>query len=743
MKIQLQLINFLQCYFFAKIKIHKQLLILIIWVAFVGWAIWGHAQQSQQPPIHDALSYYQKAYNFWNKVQQHKLFNPFNVEPSNRPLGTILMSYPFGFDIDYRGFYFRSVFLPIALLVLAVVIAGYRREMDNKSKWHLVILAAFFSTLSCFYDFELSSDLAAVLYWGFVDNFLASVAALATAATLKSVWTQSSAWLAVGAILSSFCLLVKPAGALVMMLIGIAWFVLAMCKLKAVWQLPDERKNVIRWFLRGMIIFAVFYSSVLTSSLLSNYLSLQNLALGSAGIDIIKSELTLSWSDLPSVLHVGVGYPFVAWLLLMSILASYYLWRTPKEYSRWSPNLLAGLAISYYITLIFGIWFWIFGSGGGVFIRYFIPFPIMAAILALPMYLTLVQTMPKWQLELVSALLIIPIINIALLLPQQNPSIAWQRWTGVNLTSGIYNTVINQAQSFASTVKNEGRNVTLYSMPLGVVDAYFYSVFAHASIAMAPMPRIITYYPIDWRRPSTYRKEEMLHADYWLIEPIRDQLVAKKILANLSVNDLKQETMLFQAWGTQLTTKEGVAVVSETPTARVLRITDSMLLESAFDELIAKHHWRSIFISANPKRQFSEKELEEALALNPPSLENINFGSIFHLRALSVSREEDDVTVRFWWKPLLTLSENDWMFFIHSIDNTGNIVLNNAAMIHFKHPLSSLDGSYLYDRVTFKSPADNGIQRLAVGFYRSNQEIPLADKGLRDWDNRRVIVPLP
>ena len=153
------------------------------------------------------------------------------------------MSYPFGFDIDYRGFYFRSIFFPIALIVLSVIIGGYHRKLDNKCKWHLALFAAFLSSLPCFYYFELTPDLSAPSYWGLVDNFFAGVAALAAATTVRSFRNYSLVWLSLAAVFSSFCLLIKPTGAFVMILTGLSWVSLAAFKLRTVWQLPEERKK--------------------------------------------------------------------------------------------------------------------------------------------------------------------------------------------------------------------------------------------------------------------------------------------------------------------------------------------------------------------------------------------------------------------------------------------------------------------------------------------------------------------
>src|SRR4030095_6975969 len=132
--------------------------------------------------------------------------------------GTVLMSFPFGFDTDFRGFYFRSIFLPIVLLAAGVVVAGFSRDLSTTSKWYLALVAGFLVTLPFFYYFEVSPDFVAPSHWGLVDNFLGGVAALAIAAAIRSIGQRSSAWLCVAAPLSRFCLLIKPAAALLLAL---------------------------------------------------------------------------------------------------------------------------------------------------------------------------------------------------------------------------------------------------------------------------------------------------------------------------------------------------------------------------------------------------------------------------------------------------------------------------------------------------------------------------------------------
>ena len=274
----------------------------------------------------------------------------------------------------------------------------------------------------------------------------------------------------------------------------------------------------------------------------------------------------------------------------------------------------------------------------------------MSATLALPVILSAVLTMSNWKLAIVSMVMVLPVVNMSLLLPQQNPSLEWQKWTGVNLSSGIKDPVIDQAQKIVNEVKRTGQNVTIFSLALNMVDADFQAVALNANYAVRPMPKISFLRPVDWQRPSTFRKDEMVSADYWIFEPVNDPKIVASKLNTFAVADFDQETMLFQAWASQLTTSEGVTVVSNSTNARVLRVNDNTPLESAFDQLVKNHSWRVAFIKANPKSRLGINELASELSLYPPSLENVNFGDIFHLRAFSVSQTGNQVTTRFWWE---------------------------------------------------------------------------------------------
>lgn len=128
--------------FLLKIKAQEYLPLFMFFLAMImlGIILFRHISLSQQPPMGDAFSYWIKAKNFWSSVGQNKWFNPLNIEPTFRPPGTVLMSYPLGFLENPHGFYFRSIFLPITLFVAALWIIAKPYCSTLKDQW---LLAAF------------------------------------------------------------------------------------------------------------------------------------------------------------------------------------------------------------------------------------------------------------------------------------------------------------------------------------------------------------------------------------------------------------------------------------------------------------------------------------------------------------------------------------------------------------------------------------------------------------------------
>ena len=716
-------------------------LAVALWCLFIGIAAWQHAQRSEQPPIHDAQTYFQKAQNFWQAASERRLVNPLDLEPTFRPPGTVLMSYPFGFDLDFRGFYFRSVFWPVLLLVLAVYVAAHDAHTRTSVNINLALGAMFLISLPILYQFEFTTNMPAASHFGLVDNFLTGLAALAVAASLRSLKTRSLVWVAVAAAVASLCLLVKPSGAYIMALVGASWLLLALVRIR---QAPASAVNPGRdwaWLIKGAGIFAALYAATLGASFSSRYLSPQNLAFGKGAMAIMQAE----WSLAPGVLHTliqtstGYALPAVALMVIALALLNRRNARQSGAAAEGIPD--SGLMFAALAVLAFGIWFWVSGSGGLYVARYFVPFAAMAAIYALPVALSAIEALPRWQTVTVRVLCVAPALNLGLLLGLSDPPAVWQKWSGVNLSSGVPNPVLEQARRFVSEVAGKGGSVKLYAMDVGLADATYQAVADHYRAANPGAPRIIIRRPIDWIRPSAYRMTEILGSDFILLDPVEDPALAGG-LERRSIESFDEERLLFQAWATGVSGGDGVRLVSTLSSARLLRIEDRAKLEAALSRLEARHRWRKTFLDANPRRWWSERELARELAARPATLANAGFGGQFKVKALSVASTDVDVTVMLWWERLDPHAGGDWYFFVHALNEDAATVLNEQISLTYWEPITP-ERRIRHDVLRFRKPPYRSIATLGVGIYRpSDGRLLHAEAGRRDWNDTRVMIPL-
>ena len=202
------------------------------------------------------------------------------------------------------------------------------------------------------------------------------------------------------------------------------------------------------------------------------------------------------------------------------------------------------------------------------------------------------------------------------------------------------------------------------------------------------------------------------------------------------------ENQVFQAWLSGLTEKNGVQIVSETR-VRLLEIIDGAQFERDVDQFVSARSWHTAFNKANPPHRWWSSAQISAYSPTPAEKE-IQFGDLYKLHSLMIKREADELKVEVRWEEMKHEENNNQrLMFFHLIDTQGNIY-NNQQISVGRYKSIFPDQRWRYDSISFTLPVDPNVNALAFGIYHPDSKIGIlpADKGIRDWDGRRVVVPL-
>jgi hypothetical protein len=711
-------------------------LIVVIWLLYLAITIWEHATLSQHPPLYDGLSYFLKGKNFWDLIWQHHIFNPF-VWPSDRPPGTILMSFPFGYD-NFQAFHFRSVFFAIVLSAIAgwISLQGNSSKAESAAVCMALILA--FTSLPMFYALEPNSALASNFTWGHVDTFFASLAALAAAASLRSLHERSSGWLIFGVTTASFSLWIKPAGLVVMALLAGVWFVAAVSRILVAGANREARDRETRYFAKGVTITILLYTITVVAAVISGYLSRENVAYFKTALGFIGSFRT-SWSIqiVEWIFLCTIGYPFgVLCIAGMAGAMVVAVREAPKKV--WLNDLALVGIISGLGYLVVGIGWWVI-TADGVYVRYIFPFLLMFAVTLLPSI-----RIAAVRFGLITHLLVLLICfgsaaNLAALLVTQTPALQWQKATGVNLSAGIWNGEVAAARRFLTGKTRERSAPVIYA-----VDPYpgayiFESEVVFASFTKPDVSTVRFSRPIDWLRTSAYRFNDLLEADYLLVTPVRGATLPNE---GKTLMSYFEEEQVMRVWISTLTEADGVNVEINLPNMLLLKVVDRSALRKAVANFTKRFTWRNETAAANQPVWWSAQTLS-ASARNPAA-EDIGFGGVYKLHALAINRVEQGIKIDVWWEELRHEEVNNQRhLFIHLVDKSGKIIYNQQIALFPYKPLDA-EKRWRHGSTTFYGVLPDGnLTSLAFGIYQPSGQFLLTDKQMpSDWEGRRVLIPL-
>jgi hypothetical protein len=715
----------------------------IAWLCLLGWLIWRHVSVSDQPLIGDGRGYWLKARTFWNLAANGAWFNPFNIEPTVRPPGTILMSYPFGFSESIKGFLFRSVFFPISLSLLGVQVAGRLTKQSAGRGIDLACIAAFVCSAPLFYHFEYVPDRPSPAYWGMVDNFIGGTAALTVALALyASLRSSKSAALGAG-LLASLCFCTKPTGLIVVLLAGLVWIVVAAVFAARSSSHVDPRAPDLRSLIIGLSIYCVVAAPfIIVGRFFSQYFSAENISYGDRVVGFLRDAWPLPafGTSLHNV-QMTLG-PLVTLSIVVTLVFGVLRSRTIRA---GQVSLARGIvAIGTVCGLLFilsGIWFWLIYTGGSQ-VRYFYPFIMPGLVALVPVALELMSEAGPNAKVILRALLVLPAVNLTMLLATLHPSPTWQTMTGVNVGMTDVTDDMSISKALLRSVRERGRDVVLYedmSGRGGIMDRYWgFEISANPSL-----PNVHVVNPIDYVRTSTFRVREVADADFLLFRTLRaSELISQRLSTDAST-DFESEERIFQAWASSLNSADGVRIFAETDDLRLLQIVDHSKLEQSLANLVVAHKWRSVFTNANPQTWWPEKEILERPNLILGHDGPVRFGDKFEVRAVASTLESDQITVEFWWRRIANAEMSDnWYFFVHELDGAGVTVAHrNVRLREFVGGNPSSE--YMIQSLIVPISSHEVPKDLAVGIFQlvgGKAESLAADSGNRDWGNHRVII---
>lgn len=513
--------------------------------------IWIHAARELQPPVYDALSYVLKARNFWQAFLEYGLFNANAIEPVVRPFATVLVSYPFGYSADFRWFYFRTNAIPSLILGLSVFIAaGSWRSLSVSARKRVVALSIIALSIPSIFQFAATDDLDYMGNWGFFDLAVGSFSALGVAFAVRHdiAIIARAVWVSLLAVLIIYT---KPAGLSVMVMLAGIWLIMAGLQ----WR---EGQASLRQLTGGIAVFLVVYGVAAATLVGSAYFSVENYRYGVRSMQLLNELGMPGLATLIRKLHISAGLPLIALTFLGVVIA-------------WQRRAWA-VAVLTLLVIVSGTWIWL-GRTNAEHVRYFIPFPLMAYTLVVPI---LVKISPGklqgWLFNGFAGVGLLQFLMTLSLLFQSSPSQTMQRMVGINLTAGRFADEIAGGERLAQRLaQRPSRDAIIYYATFTADLLAFQSVLEYRRNLDMLGGNSIPSLPVDWVRDHAYRLAEITRADY-VVFPSNKREWGKSD-TSMFIEDFHGEEIATTAWLSGLGADEGVSII-DSGSIRTLEVID-------------------------------------------------------------------------------------------------------------------------------------------------------------------------
>lgn len=576
------------------------LVFVSIFIVLIAEGIWKRAQMAVAPPTNDPISYYSKAEFVWAALAKGDLRGILNGPISVRGPGAALVMYPFGFKASVHSFLFRSVFAPVLIWAIALIIpiAGQVRGWRDALLGSALIVGL--STMPVFYHFEINKAFLNAYHigaeWGLVDSLEGAVGALAVSLLCFGIAHGSKIGCTIGWLVGVFSLFIKPVGLLIMMVLtAIATVELVILFFGSHSNRHAILKLMALVYFIGFCIFGValwlaFGSDYMSSEVIAQSIRAQQIYITLFGGGELFRELALfvvpvigRWWFCPGVIFVG--------LLVVEAVQSI---------AKRQPSAVGLRLATAGMILVFAVCWWIFLAGQQH--RYLFPFLLMVIAWFVPeIFQRVLQFAPSAKGAVIGYCLT-PAILLGGLLWSKEPPIIWQQLLGVNLSAGGHESEVNQGRWLLAESARLGRPINLYLVggyDAGVVETVgWVKSLANKS---AP-PRFIVRRPIDWVATPGLRAEDLLQSDFFLLEDIQPKGPGKATAVLSAVDEVERFKQF--AYLKQGVDQNGLELVSDGP-VKLLHLADHRKFSVAFYTWANSIQWKNDFRERN--KVFLEK----------------------------------------------------------------------------------------------------------------------------------------
>jgi hypothetical protein len=299
----------------------------------------------------------------------------------------------------------------------------------------------------------------------------------------------------------------------------------------------------------------------------------------------MKAELTLPLSTLWDILSAGIGPGLLAWTVIALLVIA------ARASTRIRPLAETVAALAALAVMIFGIYFWIVATGGAPQIRYGLPFFMMTLVWLTPLlYVSIRSSSLLARLPITAISIAVP-INLALMLFVPASAGAWQHLSGVGFASSVPASDVLALREFF--LRPRKAPVIIYTFTgnfqSGILESYGY----FDALLEPAHPTLTFRRAIDWQRRSTFRLDEVIGSTHILVDP------SERGANGENVDSVSDEELVLTRWVLGLKTSDGIAVVLDTPNARIYKIIDRNELTNKALELVKQFRWNPIFREGN------------------------------------------------------------------------------------------------------------------------------------------------